>query len=658
MGGHSGLCTGAHPVCQWISISCNRLDVRFILIPQSEGKMDGIGGVCQHGARLNTQDIHSLLYRYTSPSDSITGRCAALATYGSTQFTSCDSQLDLFVASDADICNWPDLGHASLAYSRGISDLYRSLGPRLFRLFEGAFAIAIWDESTGRLVLATDPFGIKRIYWRHTARRIQFASSLKTLREHRVPEVRTAAVMEYLVYGAIPAPLTIDADIHRLAPGTILTWNGHSVRLDPYWDLEYSDKAALSSDAVCGEIRQNLRCAVRKRFHSAKASTTGAFLSGGLDSSSILAFMSEIAAPVKTFSVYSPEPTHDESAYARCASRAFQADSAEVVLTPHLAFAGLPRLMGQFDQPFGNSSAIAVSHCALLAHERGVSTLLAGDGGDEIFAGNQYSRARAIALYDQVPHWLRSVVVEPAAHLLARIPGLTLADRYVRRAGLPDPLRYLSYNPFLSAAPHDIFEPGFLDRVLVEEPLAVAVGHFTRASRWPWLDRLLYHDMKTVIGDNDLYKVTSASSLHGVNVRFPMLDRAVVNLGCHLPTRLKLHYFQQRYAYRRAMKSVLPAPILRKKKLGFGIPIGTWLTRDRNFHELMADILSSARTQQRGYFRRSFVQQLLCLHHSANSDYYGQFLWRLMALEFWHQLFGDVCAIPQTPQNAVFALKK
>jgi asparagine synthase (glutamine-hydrolysing) len=602
--------------------------------------MDGIGGVCQPATELIPQDVHSLLHGDACPSDLITGQRVALATYGSTPFTSCDSQSDLFVAADADICNWPDLPPSSPSHSRRISDLYRSLGSRLFRLFEGAFAIAIWDESTGRLILATDPFGIKRIYWRRTDGRLQFASSLRTLRGHRAPSVRTAAVMEYLVYGAIPAPLTIDIDIHRLAPGTILTFTGYSIHLDSYWDLDYSDKATLSSRAVCSEIRQSLRCAVRKRFQTADASTTGAFLSGGLDSSSIVAFMSEIATPVKTFSVYSPETTHDESAYARCASQAFRAEAAELVLTPQLAFAALPRLLRQFDQPFGNSSAIAVSQCAMLARQQGVSTLLAGDGGDEIFAGNQYSHARIIALYDQVPSWLRSLAVEPAAHLLAHIPGLTVADRYVRRAAFPDPLRYLSYNPFLTATPHDIFEPGFLDGVLKEEPLAVAASHFKRASHWPWLDRLLYHDMKTVIGDNDLYKVTSASSLHGVNVRFPMLDRAVVNLGCHLPTRLKLHYFQQRYAYRRAMRSVLPAAILRKKKLGFGIPIGAWLARDRNFHELMADILSSARTQQRGYFRRSFVQHLLHLHHSSNSDYYGQFLWRLMALEFWHQFFG------------------
>jgi asparagine synthase (glutamine-hydrolysing) len=307
-------------------------------------------------------------------------------------------------------------------------------------------------------------------------------------------------------------------------------------------------------------------------------------------------------------------------------------------------FKAIPGMIRSFDEPFGNSSAIATYFCARLAAENGVKTLLAGDGGDELFGGNEwYGTDKIFQLYQDVPGVLRKGLVEPLLGLLPFKNGLVgKARRYVRRSNLPAFERIMSYHFLCAHAPEEIFEAGFIDALNGYGVLDIPSRYYREAPAKEHLDRLMYQDLKVVIGDSDLPKVTCMSELAGIRSRFPFLDRAVAEFSGRIPAGLKVKGFEKRYLFKRAFRKLLPVEIIQKKKHGFGIPVSEWMKTDPKMRELARDTLLSQRAFERGYFRREFIDDLFRKYDADDSSYYGDTIWSFLATELWHREYADV----------------
>jgi len=367
-------------------------------------------------------------------------------------------------------------------------------------------------------------------------------------------------------------------------------------------------------------------------------------LSGGTDSSTVTGMMSRTGrGPVRTFSIGFREQPFNELSYARITAGKFQTDHHEYLVGPEDCLEALPHMVRYFDEPFGNSSAIPTYFCARLAAQSGVEVLLAGDGGDELFAGNEwYATDKIFAVYQMIPSMLRKGLIEPTLNSLPFQNGLIgKARRYVWRSNLPEPERIYSHM-FLSAhPPAGIFESDFLESLGEFSVLEIPCRYYSQAPARAHLDRLLYIDVKITLGDSDLPKVTRMSELAGVQARFPLLDRRVAEFSGHIPPELKVKGLQKRYLFKRAFRNLLPIQVIQKKKHGFGIPVAVWLKSDPQLREFARDILLSVRAFERGYFRKGAMEDLFQKHEADDSNYYGDILWIFLTLELWHRQFVD-----------------
>ncbi|MGH9390676.1 MAG: asparagine synthase-related protein, partial [Vicinamibacteria bacterium] len=291
-----------------------------------------------------------------------------------------------------------------------------------------------------------------------------------------------------------------------------------------------------------------------------------------------------------------------------------------------------------YDEPFGNSSAVASYYCAALARADGVGTLLGGDGGDEIFAGNErYAKQAVFDYYLRMPAALRRFVVEPILGVLPKngFAPLRKAQSYVRQANTPLPDRLEEYNFVNRMTPAAVFTPEFLAGARPEEPLDLLRRSFAEADTRSDLNRLLYLDLKFTLADNDLRKVGGTCEMSGVDVLYPFLDRDLVDFANRVPPGLKLKGTKLRYFFKRASEGFLPDAILKKRKHGFGVPCGRWMRDYAPLRDLSYDCLRSL--EKRGYLRESFVSNLIALHRSEHADYYGVMVYVLTMLELWHR---------------------
>ncbi|HXH83276.1 MAG TPA: asparagine synthase-related protein, partial [Candidatus Tectomicrobia bacterium] len=297
--------------------------------------------------------------------------------------------------------------------------------------------------------------------------------------------------------------------------------------------------------------------------------------------------------------------------------------------------------------PFGNNSAIGTYLCARLARETGVSRLLAGDGGDEIFGGNErYRTDRVFARYHAVPRPVRRRVIEPVLSLWPAALGgpLARAQRYVRRASIPNPRRFYSYSFFFAGEGRRLLAPEWLAGLDPEAPWGVVERHFAEPRASSELNRLLYLDLKLAIADNDLLKVVRTADAAGVRVRFPLLDVPLVELAATFPCDLKVRRLEKRYVFKRAFQGLLPPEVLAKTKHGFGVPTALWLKSHRGFRELARDTLLSGAARQRGLFRPGALEELFALHARDATAYYGDVLWTVLMLELWQRRWVDGAA--------------
>jgi asparagine synthase (glutamine-hydrolysing) len=552
----------------------------------------------------------------------------------------------VLVGCDAEIYNEAELQEL-VGRSNGLPQLlaalYHRFGCDFVAKLNGDFSIVLWDRRERKLLAAVDPFGVKRLVWFENDSVLLLASRIDALmRSGEVAAgVNPRAIASFLNFGVSLAPETIFTEVKRLAPGTLLDASKSGTRIRAYWDMRYGVEGGADEKRLCRELEGVVEQAVAARY---KDEGAGAFLSGGTDSSTVVGMMSRLGrGPVPTFSIGFEEQRFNELGYAEITARRFHAAHHTYLVGAADCLEAVPKMVRFFDEPFANSSAIPTYFCARLAAENGVPVLLAGDGGDELFGGNErYLTDKIFQLYQNVPRGLRKGIVEPVLNRLPFEGGpVGKAKRYVRRSNMPVLERFFSYNLLCTHPPEEIFARDFLAELAGQEILEVPARYYQEAPARDHLERLLYVDVKITLGDSDLPKVTEMARLAGVRTRFPFLDRAVAEFSGRVPARLKVKGFDKRYLFKRAFRNLLPIEVLRKKKHGFGIPVATWLKTDPRLREFSRDILFSRRALERGYFQKAFLEDLVRKHEADDSTYYGDNLWTFFVLELWHRQFVD-----------------
>jgi asparagine synthase (glutamine-hydrolysing) len=558
------------------------------------------------------------------------------------QFVYDSPEVGLICRTDLLIRDLPARAEYTTYPARFLAGLYERQGDSFVTGLKGTFAIIVYDKKLRALKAWTDQFGAGRLVFTSPHGFVAVATDLQLLLPlfPERPAIDPTAVQQYVQYTCIPAPKTIFAGISRLEPGHQLI-SRPAVSTRSYWDMSYVEKEGPSEEIWARDTADALHSAVSSSLEGVDPSRLGCFLSGGTDSSSIVGLASRIIKePVRTFSIGFDDPRYNEMHYARIAATHNQSKHYEYFVTPNDILALIQAAVPAYDEPFGNSSIIPTYYCARLAADNGVSHLLAGDGGDELFGGNsRYADDRVFQHYALAPGWMRRLLIEPTVAAGNSWTGLRffdLAARYIRRSKIDVPDRLFSYS-LLSSEPNELlFTADFLAALNGHHPLEPARRHFASAPATSDLNRWLYLDLKITIGDNDLRKVVVMSQLAGVTTRYPMLDPRLAEFTGMIPAHLKLRKSKLRYLFKKAMAGVLPPAVIAKKKHGFGLPYCVWVGERGPLRDFTFDVLGASRCRQRGYFREDLFEWLWSGYESVHQRFYGDLLWILLMLELWH----------------------
>jgi asparagine synthase (glutamine-hydrolysing) len=567
---------------------------------------------------------------------------------GHQPMSGCDAAVT--IVFNGEIYNYRDLqreleshGHRFKTHSdtETIVHAYEEFGARCVGQLRGMFAFAIWDARERELFIARDRAGKKPLYYSITAGgTLMFGSELKSLREH--PEFRGEISLDaldaYLTFGYVPDPLTIFRNVHKLPPGHHLTFKDGHEHVERYWDFPYAEpqQNPVRSEAEClDELRALLDEAVRLRLESEVP--LGAFLSGGVDSSTVVGLMSRHASqPVKTFSIGFHEDSYNELKYARIAAQRFGTDHHEFIVTPDICEI-VDDLVWHFDEPFADSSAIPTYMVSKLARQH-VTVALSGDGGDELFAGyTRYALDRKRSGFANLPRVVRQGLMQPLGRSL---PYGAWGRNYLHNVAL-DPLdRYIEdVSVFTRLNKPALYTEDFRRRLGQSE----TAEHFReiamRARAGDALDPLLYLDSKTYLPGDILTKVDRMSMAVSLEARVPLLDHKLIEFVCtRIPASMKMKGLDTKHIFKRAVRDLVPAEILDRPKQGFGIPIDQWI--NQQLRQRVRGTLSEPRTMQRGYIEPRYVKLLLDEHERGRRDHATE-LWTLFMLELWHRKFVD-----------------
>jgi len=496
----------------------------------------------------------------------------------------------------------------------------------------GDFAIAL-RESDGKAFMAVDRFAIHSLCYCIRDRQLHFAARADELAD-TTTDVDPQAIFDYLYFHVIPSPRTIYKGVFRLPPGHYAHFENGTLEVAPYWVPNFVEQRGVAFDSLKDEFLQLLQAAVDTQLDGSKPAC---FLSGGTDSSTV-AGMAALASgkTTATYSIGFDAQGYDEMAFARLAAKHFNTEHHEYYVTPDDLVRSIPAVAAHFDQPFGNSSALPAYYCAKMAREDGVTKLLAGDGGDELFGGNsRYAKQRVFGWYDHVPGFLQKGLLEPAlaTKIAARFPLTRKAGSYVEQASVPMPDRLQMYNLILRLGIGEVFTPAMVAQFDSAQPLRLQRDVWRSNTGCSELNQELAFDWRFTLSESDLPKVSGATRLAGTNVGFPLLDDALLAFSLKLPTEYKLKGLRLRWFFKEALRGFLPDEIITKKKQGFGLPFGVWANDNSKLQSLAKDSLNNL--AQRGVVRADFVHNLLTKHLPAHPGYFGEMVWILMMLEQW-----------------------
>jgi asparagine synthase (glutamine-hydrolysing) len=520
---------------------------------------------------------------------------------------------------------------------------YEQYGEDCPKVLRGMFAFAIWDREKKQLLLARDRVGKKPLLYAALGGELIFGSEFTALIEHPAVsrDVDYEAIHHYLTFSCVPAPLTAFTAIRKLEPGHVLVWRNGEIKTSRYWEPDYSKKRAISEAEAAEQLLDILREAVRLRMISDVP--LGAFLSGGLDSSTVVALMSQLSTqPVKTFSIGFEEEDYSELKHARRIATLFETDHREFVVKPE-ALEILPTLVEHYGEPYADSSAIPTYYLSKLTREH-VTVALNGDGGDECFAG--YERYLAMQWAERLPGFLwkpthmavtavRRLMVDPPSQRRA----LDRAERFARAADRPAVERYLQWISAIDAElKRELYTEEFLNLTAAQPSEAFVERWLSDSSEVSLVDALVKTDTMTYLPNDLLVKVDIASMANSLEARSPLLDHELIEFAASLPADLKLHGRTLKYIFKRAVKALLPEATLVRRKQGFGVPIGRWLRQE--MRGCLHEVLLSDRAARRGLFKPDAVKRLVALHLDGREDLSHQ-LWTLLMLELWFRAFVD-----------------
>lgn len=558
-----------------------------------------------------------------------------------------DERKRVWVVLNGEIYNFKELrkeleskGHTFKTRSdtETIVHLYEEEGERFTKRLNGMFAIALWDEENRRLLLVRDRLGIKPLYYYVSPMHLLFGSEIKPLLKAGIPRrIDSQALHDYLSYNYIPAPRSIFEGVQKVLPGTFLKAERGRIRAERYWDIPYSSSSGRGEDRCGEELFERLKSAVKRRLVSDVP--LGIFLSGGIDSSTLVAMMAEVSGGrIQTFSIGFEERDFSELEEARIVAERFGTDHHEEMVTADLS-AIFPELIRYFDEPFADSSAIPLFYLARMARGR-VTVALGGDGGDEVFGGyHTYSAFKLANLYRRFPGFFSRGIVPALVHRLPVSHGKISFDfkakRFLKGALLSPEEGHFHYKvAFDEPMKRELYD----SPREMEDSCRIMREHFSRCPSSSPLDRLQYVDSKVYLPDDILVKVDRMTMAHSLEARVPYLDHELVEFMAQVPPELKIKGLKKKYLLKKIMRGILPQSTLRGKKRGFNVPIPLWICGKLN--PFIREVLSANHVRKTGLFNPNYIERLIQEHERRRADY-SRNIWELLIFQLWHREYME-----------------
>jgi len=524
--------------------------------------------------------------------------------------------------------------------ARRFLENWLSKGDKAFADITGEFTLCIIDENKDQCMLAVDRMGTRSLAYQVSNEQLVFSTSSDAIIQHPgiQHEIDPQKIFNYVYFHMIPSPGTIYKHQYRLLPGEYLTFQNNEIRTNQYWTAQFNESHTRSFEDLKDELHSLLRSSIRDTIGN---ETVGAFLSGGTDSSTIAGVLGEVTGkPASTYSIGFDAKGYDEMEYARIAARHFSTNHHEYYVTPDDVVTAIPQIAAVFDQPFGNASALPAYFCARMAKADGLNRILGGDGGDELFGGNErYAKQYLFSLYAHLPTVIRERILEPWAKNVSgkHLPLLfQKIYRFVEQAAIPMPARMDTYNLLVRHGFATVFTTEFLASIDTTSPAALSNEIYQRSNADSLINQMLAYDWKFTLADNDLPKVVKACELAQIDVAFPLISNELVSFSTQLKPGYKVKRTKLRYFFKAALEDFLPEEIIAKQKHGFGLPFGVWLKEHHGLKTLAADSLTDLKS--RNIIRNDFIDKLLVQHLEEHAGYHGTMIWVLMMLEQWYKL--------------------
>lgn len=565
----------------------------------------------------------------------------------------CSSDGKVWIVHNGEVYNFKDIRREltergykfkSKTDTEAVLYAYKEFSVECLDKLRGMFAFAIWDEEKERLFLARDRLGQKPLFYSHRKDGgLSFASSISALLEDRsVPrEIDPIAIDLYLTYLYVPAPLTGFKAIKKLPPAHFLLWEKGNLLVKRYWEIDYRNKIMDQDEAEIGEaFLEKLRESVRLRMISDVP--LGAFLSGGIDSSLIVALMSHIhPEPIKTFSVGFEQGSYNELPYARVVVRKYATEHHEFEVRPN-ALDILPELVRQLGEPFADASIIP-TYCISKMTKDYVTVALNGDGGDENFFGYdryvayKYGRYYRKSLGFLNPYLLRLVSMWPESPDIHN--RVRRVKRFLEGMEYPDGEDYVKWVCYFDdKLKSDIYTDGFKGAVSDKDPYQMVLELFHQSSAHDPVEKILDFDVRSYLANDLLVKADIASMANSLEARSPFLDHHLMEYVARIPVHMRLRHWLKKYLLKKVARPFLPHKILKRPKMGFGVPLGYWFQNE--LRSYTAETLLSDQALSRGYFNKDAIRRLVTEHTEGTVDH-GDRLWSLLILELWHRTFID-----------------
>ncbi len=552
------------------------------------------------------------------------------------------------IVFNGEIYNFIDLrnklvsaGHrfASKTDTETIVHGYEEYGVDILENLNGMFAFAIWDDNRKLLFVVRDRIGIKPLYYYCDNEKLVFASEIKAIIKHKSisKELNKRALPYFMSYGYVPAPMTMFKGIHKLPPGHYMLVEHGDIKIHKYWDVQFHNDKIYPFEYYRDRVFGLLKQSIKRRLVSDVP--LGAFLSGGMDSGSIVTIMSELTnSPINTYSIGfgGDNVFHNELDDAKSVALRLKTNHHELLVEPNVIEL-LPELIYYMDEPVADSSIIVTYLVSKFASDT-VKVILSGVGGDELFGG--YRRYLGYTLnryYSKVPgflkkHFISSIFKKLPADRNSSLMNLfRLSKAYILSAQLPESDQY--HNAIT------IFNDDFRQELFSQNIIGgIDLHHryFSSSNNMDYLSKILYFDMKTQLVDQLLLLTDKMSMAASIEARVPFLDHELVEFAAKIPSRYKVNGFQLRYVQKEAMKKILPLESINKKKMGFGCPIGKWIRND--LHNYVLDLLSKETVDRRGYFNYAVIKKILNDHFNKRADYTDH-IFALIIFEMWHRAY-------------------